>query len=147
MDKDDPVSTLKAFFERKAKGSRIDMVFLYGSWARGHPMEESDVDVALYFFPEPPSDEEIFRVLTDISYELSLKIDREVNAIAIFQDFRKPMLYYNAVVLSIPLYIKNFERYLVLKNQAIAQMEDFCLLGTGWQLELARRNMEVLHNA
>ncbi|MFQ6092489.1 MAG: nucleotidyltransferase domain-containing protein [bacterium] len=145
-NKDDLISTLKAFFEGKAKGYSIDMVFLYGSWARGHPVEESDVDLALFFLPEPSSDDELFRVITDISYELSTKIGREVNAIALYQDFRKPMLYYNAIVLGIPLYIKEFERYVNLKNQAIAHMEDFCFFGTGWQLELARKNMEVLQN-
>ena len=146
-DKADLFTKLKAFFEENSKGSNVDMAFLYGSWARGHPLEESDVDIALFFLPEPSSDDELFRILTDISYGLTIKIGCDVNIIALYQDFRKPMLYYNAVVLGIPVFVNNRERYVLLKNQAIAQMEDFCLFGTGWQLELARRNLEVLQNA
>ena len=146
MDRNGLISKLKLLFEGKAQGYGVDMAFLYGSWARGHPVEESDIDIALFFLPEPSSADEIFRVLTDISYDLSTKIGREVNAIPLYQDFRKPMLYYNAVVLGIPVYIKEFDRYVSMKNYAIAQMEDFCSFGTGWQLELARRNMEILQN-
>ena len=140
------ISTLKAYFKENSHGFSVEMAFLYGSWARGHPVEESDVDIALYFSPEPSSDDELFNILTDISYDLSIKIGSEVNIIAINQDFRKPMLSYNAIVLGIPVYIRETERYIPLRNQAIAQMEDFCLFGTGWQLELARRNLEVLQN-
>ena len=146
-DRHDLVSTLKAFFQANARGYSIEMAFLYGSWARGHPVEESDVDVALFFLPERSSDDELFRVITHISYELSMKTGHEVNAIVLRQDFRKPMLYYNAIVLGIPVYIKYIEHYVLLKNQAIYQMHDFSLFGTGWQLELARKNLEVLRNA
>lgn len=146
-DRHDLVSTLKAFFQANARGYSIEMAFLYGSWARGHPVEESDVDVALFFLPERSSDDELFRVITHISYELSMKTGHEVNAIVLRQDFRKPMLYYNAIVPGVPLYIKKFESYVMLKNQAVAQMEDFCLFDTGWQLEHARKNLELLQNA
>ena len=143
----DLISTLKSYFEENSNDYNVDMAFLYGSWARGHPLEESDVDVALHFSPEPSSDDELFNILTDISYDLSIQIGCEVNIITIYQDFRKPMLYYNAIVLGIPVYIKYSEHYVLLKNQSIYQMHDFSLFGTGWQLELARKNLEVLRNA
>ena len=147
MNRDELISACKIFFEEKAEIYHIDCAFLYGSWARGHPLEESDVDLALFFSPEPSSDDEIFNVITDISYHLSMNTGFEVNTIALHHDFRKPMLYYNAIVLGIPVYIRENERYIGLRNQAIAQMEDFSLFGTDWQLELARKNLEVLRNA
>ncbi|MCD6335748.1 MAG: hypothetical protein J7M27_10530, partial [Candidatus Latescibacteria bacterium] len=105
----------KAFFEEKAAALGLDMAFLYGSWAGGYPRKDSDVDVALHFLYAHSSDEEVFDHLTDISLELSKRTKREVNAIPIFDDFRKPMLYYNAVVLGLPLYIRDFSGYADLK--------------------------------
>ena len=141
------IRILKAFFEEKAAVFNIDMAFLYGSWAGGYPRKDSDVDIALFFLPAPPSDENLFNCLTDASLELSTRIKKEVNIIPIFDDFRKPMLYYNAVVLGLSLYVKDFSRYADLKNQALFQMEDFSLFGISWQTEVARKNLEGLRNA
>ncbi|MBU2461970.1 HAD-IIIA family hydrolase [bacterium] len=145
-DKKDLILTLKDFFEEKAKIWGIDMAFLYGSRARGYPREDSDVDVALSFLPEPFSEEESFRLITDISLEI-LKVGIEVNIIPLDRDFKKPMLYYNAIALGLPLYIKDFGRYITLKNQAVCQMEDFSLFGIGWQITVAKRNLEELQYA
>ncbi|MBI5416751.1 nucleotidyltransferase domain-containing protein [Candidatus Poribacteria bacterium] len=144
MNKDQLILNLKNFFEKKFKNYYIDMVFLYGSWARGYPQNESDVDLALFFSTEPANDDEMYRIITDISFEISEEINKEVNIIPLYDDFRKPMLYYNAIILGIPIYINNFERYVYLKNQAIIQMEDFNIFGTKWQLEVSRKNFEVL---
>jgi hypothetical protein len=40
--------------------------------------------------------------------------------------------------------IKEQEKYIALKNEAIFQMEDFNLFGPDWQLTIARKNLEVL---
>ena len=141
------IGILKAFFKERADAFEIDMAFLYGSWAGGYPRVDSDVDVALFFMAAFSSDEELFNRLTDISFEISLRIKREVNVIPIFDDFRKPMLYYNAVVLGMPMYIKDFSRYANLKNQSVFQMEDFSLFGIAWQTEIAGKNLEELQNA
>lgn len=146
-NKEELILTLKTFFKEKADYLGVEMVFLYGSWARGYPRDDSDVDIALIFSKEPSFEEEIFKALTDISCEVSIKVGKEVNIILIDKDFRKPMLYYNAIVLGVPLYIKRFERYVVLKNQAIAQMEDFSLFGIDWQLKATKRNLETLPHA
>ncbi len=146
QDKDNLILSLKAFFEEKAKET-IDMAFLYGSWANGYPREDSDVDLAVLFLSELLSDDEIFNIITDISYNLFLKVKKEVNILPIYRDFRKPMLYYNAIILSNPIYIKDFEEYVSLKNQAIFQMEDFNIFGTKWQMELTRNNLEALQDA
>lgn len=121
------------------------MAFLYGSYARGCPGEDSDVDIAIIVTEKPPGDDDIFRIITDISLEISLNIGKEVNIIPIYEDFRKPMLYYNAIILSIPLYIKNREQYNKLRLEAIREMEDFSLFGTKWQLEIAQKNLEAVH--
>lgn len=147
MMKEELILTLKTFFKERADLFGVEMAFLYGSWARGYPREDSDVDIALVFSQEPSSEEEIFRLLTDISFEASIKTGKEVNIISIDKDFKKPMLYYNAIVLGIPLYIGQFERCIILKNRAIFQMEDFSLFGIDWQLRATKKNLEVLQYA
>ncbi len=41
------VKSLKDFFEKNAELFSVNMVFLYGSWAKGTPKDESDIDLAL----------------------------------------------------------------------------------------------------
>jgi len=123
------------------------MAFLYGSWAKGFPKETSDVDIAVFFYPEKDSEDEEFNRITDISLQLSEIIRKEINIILIRTDFRKPMLYYNAIVLGQPIYIKNTERYISLKNEVIYQMEDFSIFGINWQLIAANKNIRRLINA
>jgi predicted nucleotidyltransferase len=120
------------------------MAFLYGSWARGFPKEDSDVDIAIVFIKEPGSDDELFRSLNDISLPLSKELGREVNSIAIQSNFNKPMLYYNAIILGIPVFIRDTDKYLRLRNEAVFQMEDFNLFGIDWQVRITRKNLEEL---
>ncbi|MEW6686637.1 MAG: nucleotidyltransferase domain-containing protein [Candidatus Edwardsbacteria bacterium] len=147
MNKKNIVTALKNFFKENASLFNIDMAFLYGSWARGYPRKDSDVDIALVFLAKSSNENITFKILTDISFELSMKVKKEVNIISISWDFVKPLVSYNAIVLGLPLYIKDFERYVALKNYAIVQMEDFRLFGLKWQLEIAERNLEVLRYA
>lgn len=121
------------------------MAFLYGSWARGLPRPDSDMDIALVF-TEDLSSEKAFQWITDISLSLSSQLNIEVNIIEIYKDFRKPMLYYNAIVLGVPLYIEDFGRYIRLKNEAIYQMEDYSIFGINWQHEVTRKNLEALRH-
>ncbi len=44
MNKKEIISLLKSYFQSKADKYNIDLAFLYGSWASGHPKKESDVD-------------------------------------------------------------------------------------------------------
>jgi predicted nucleotidyltransferase len=142
--KEEIVNCLKNFFNKKALQYGLEMVFLYGSWARGFPKENSDVDIAIVFTKENGSDDELFRYLNDISLSLSKELGREVNSIAIQSDFNKPMLYYNAIVLGIPVFIKDSDKYLRLRNEAVFQMEDFNLFGIDWQVRITRKNLEEL---
>ncbi|MCR4322373.1 MAG: nucleotidyltransferase domain-containing protein [Candidatus Brocadiaceae bacterium] len=147
MSRDDLIKKLKDFFNKNAGFYDIDMAFLYGSWAKGFPKETSDVDIAIFSYPEKDSEDEEFNMITDISLQLSEMIRKEINIISIHTDFRKPMLYYNVIVLGQPIYIKNTERYISLKNEVIYQMEDFSIFGINWQLIVANKNMRRLRNA
>ncbi len=141
------LTLLKTFFEESASAYKIEMAFLYGSWARGFPKSSSDVDVAIVFSEEPGTEDEAFTIITDIALVLGKRLRLDVNVIPIYSDFRKPMLYYNAIVLGMPVFIGNRDRYISLKNQAIFQMEDFTLFGTKWQLEIAKKNLEDIKHA
>lgn len=147
MSRDDLIKKLKDFFNKNAYFYNIDMAYLYGSWAKGFPKEASDIDIAVFSYPEKDSEDEEFNMVTDISLQLSEIIRKEINVISIHTDFRKPMLYYNVIVLGQPIYIKNTERYISLKNEAIYQMEDFSIFGINWQLIVANKNISRFKNA
>lgn len=138
------INGLKNFFSEKARHYGLEMAFLFGSWARGYPKENSDVDIAIVFIEEPDSDEELFRHLDDISLSLSNELGWEVNSIVIQSNFNKPMLYYNAIILGIPVFISDRDKYVRLRNEAIFQMEDFSLFGIDWQVRITRKNLEEL---
>lgn len=137
---------LECRFKEIADVYRIEAAFLYGSWARGLPKETSDVDIAIVF-SETGDEDKVFEKITDITLSLMREIRLEVNIVPVFLDFRKPMLYYNAIVLGTPVFIRNQDRYATLLNEAIFQMEDFSIFGTGWQLEVADRNIKEITRA
>lgn len=147
MDKREKIiNHLKDFLKNHAHHYKIEMAFLYGSWARGYPRPDSDIDIALVF-SEALSSDEVFERINDISLSLSSRLDIEVNIIEIHKDFRKPMLYYNAIVSGIPVYIEDSTKYIRLQNEAIYQMEDYCIFGIDWQHEVTRKNLEAMRNA
>lgn len=137
---------LENYFKEVADTYKIEMTFLYGSWAKGYPKESSDVDIAIVF-SETDDEDKVFEKITEMTLSFMGKIKVEVNIIPVFLDFRKPMLYYNAVVLGIPVFIRDQNRYAALLNEAIFQMEDFSMFGTQWQLEIAEKNLKELRHA
>jgi len=126
------VSKLKNFFKDNYSRYFVNIVFLYGSWSGGYPHKESDIDLAILFSEGIGTEDRIFPLITDISYELEKILSKEVNIIPIYRDFRRPMLYYNAIVLGIPVFIKAKETFIDLKIEAISSMEDFSLFGIPW---------------
>lgn len=141
------INHLEDFFRKNEGCYGIEMAFLYGSWAGGFPRWDSDIDIAVVFSKDPYTDEEIFEDITDISVLLSRELHSEVNVIPIYRDFRKPMLYYNAIVSGIPVFFKGFNEYVDLKNEAIFQMEDFTLFGKNWQIIITKNNLKELKHA
>jgi len=141
------INKLKEFFQEKAASFSIEMVFLYGSWAKGFPKDDSDLDLALVFSEEKTAPAESFKRITDISVWLENILKKEINIIEIRKEFDKPMLYYNAIIHGVPIYISDFNSYLKLRNEAIFQMEDFSIFGLSWQYEAARKNLEAIESA
>lgn len=146
MNREEAISTLKAYFQDKADACDIDTAFLYGSWACGYPKIESDVDVAVLFNREI-SEEKIFSIMNTISMELTDILKREVNVLYIDKDLSRPMLHYNAIVKGIPVFMRDFTRYVDLRLKAILQMEDFSIFGTKWQSDVVRKRLEGLDRA
>ena len=113
------IKQLENFFKKNAQKFNVEAAFLFGSQASGFPTKDSDIDIGIVFDKNNFSDKEVFFKTTDISNELSKIISGEVNTIAVYNDFRKPLLYYNIIVLGKPLYIENYDKYISLRNEAI----------------------------
>ncbi len=137
---------LEKYFSKEAGRFGIALAFLYGSRSRGIPRPDSDIDLAVVFKDEGLSTEEIFQRLTAMAASLSELTGLEVSLIPIYPDFRKPMLYYNAIVLGIPVFLQDPAQYIRLRNEAILQMEDFQIFGPEWSISITRRNLEVLNH-
>ena len=79
----DMIPKLVHFFQNEAERFGVRAVFLYGSFARGFPRQDSDLDVAIVF--DDDSDEDIiYRRLVDISLLLSERSGRDVKVIPIY---------------------------------------------------------------
>ena len=113
------ISNLKRFLKANSSYYRINMTFLYGSWIGGFPHIDSDIDLAILFSEDFDSEEYAFSLVTDISYRLQKILNREVNIISIYRDFRQPMLYYNAIVSGIPVFIKDEDKIDVILDNLL----------------------------
>ena len=138
---------LKTFFKGRVSHYHVEMVFLCGSFAGGYPRIESDIDLGILFSSKLHDPSELHKVITEISYTLTLNLHKEVDIFAISRDFSHPMLYYNAIVLGVPIFISDNDAFLRLKLDAIHQMEDFSLFGVHWQRRIAENVlMEKIHD-
>ena len=133
-------NSLIRFFENNADKNSIKYAFLFGSYARGNVHEESDIDIAVIFSKDYSEDTQ-FRVIEKLSLDIEKELHKEINMLVITDDFKKPMLYYNAIVLGVPLYFENENELYELRFRAISEMEDFLIFGLKWQLEVAQRNL------
>jgi len=146
MLKDRLIEILTDYFKKNAESYCIEASFLFGSYASGFIKEESDVDIAIVFSKDIDSDEKILNFISQITVDINSYINAEVDIMPIYNDFRKPMVYYNAIILGIPLYVKDKNQYISLFNEALFQMNDFELFGTSFQLQAARNVLkEVSH--
>lgn len=154
MEREKFISRLKDFFKENAGHYHIDMAFLYGSYACGSPHEDSDIDLGVVFLPEVKSRGMTFSLITDLTYEIVKALREEaylvtkqkffngVDIISLEKDFRQPMLYYNVIIFGKPVFIKDQNRFIDLKLEAISQMEDFSIFGIAWQKEIAQKNIK-----
>jgi predicted nucleotidyltransferase len=143
MNKNEVISALRSYFEAKADAFGVEMAFLYGSWATGRPKAESDIDIAIVFAQEL-EEEKIFKIITRISFELTDNLKRESSVLFIDRELSRPMLYYNAIVHGLPVYLRDFTRFVDMKLKAMRQMEDFAIFGLRWQSEVVRGRLEAL---
>lgn len=143
MHKNDSlIKDLKRYFGDNAAKYGIEMTFLYGSYAFGYEKIESDIDIAVTLAEDLGSDRDtVFGVINDLSYDLGGILGREVSVVVIDEEFSKPMLFYNAVIHGIPLFILNKGKYISLVIRALNEMEDFRIFGPKWQLEIAERKL------
>ncbi len=140
------IGHLDGFFKQRAAGYCIEMVFLYGSWASGYPRGDSDIDLAIRFYDTVGPLDKIHFLLTEISYALFKELNQEVDIISLDKDFSHPMLYYNAIISGIPVYIEDNDKFLSLKLEAIHQMEDFQSFGATWQRQITDKIMREVIN-
>ncbi len=143
MNRGEIISALKSYFQQKAIAYNIDMAFLYGSWADGCPKAESDIDMAIMLDTEK-AEEEIFDIINNMTLEITYILKKEVGIIYIDPELSKPILHYNAIVHGIPVFMKDFTRYVDIKLKAISRMEDFSIFGVKWQDEIVRKRMEAI---
>ena len=141
------VETLRSYFQREASRFSVEVAFLYGSRAVGFPRLDSDIDLAILFDDEGIPEDDLFERLTAITLDLIKSFSCEVSVIPIYRDFRKPMLYYNAIVKGIPVFFANRQKYIALINEALYHMEDFETFGRKWLIDLATRNLEEISHA
>jgi predicted nucleotidyltransferase len=141
------IEKLRSYFQRKGSCFGVEVVFLYGSRAMGFPRFDSDIDLAILFDGEEIPEDELFERLTAITMDLIQAFSCEVSAIPIHRDFRKPMLYYNAIVKGIPVFFTDRWKYIALINEALYHMEDFETFGRKWLMDLATRNLEEISHA
>lgn len=140
MDKREKIiENIKNFFKNNSDLFNVGTAFLYGSWASGFPREDSDIGIAVAFDDDLLSEDKCFEVITEIGFKLSMQTGMGVNVIPVYTDFRKPMLYYNAIVSGLAVYVRNSVKYIDLVNEALCQMEDFKMFGISWQIEAAKK--------
>lgn len=135
---------LKDYFTLKADELGVEAAFLFGSFAHGFEKKESDVDIAVVLNERVGKNRETaFEVITELSFRISVLIGKEAQVILVDKDFSKPMLFYNAIVHGIPVYISNKDKHISLVLRALEEMEAFSLFGTKWQIELAEKRLEA----
>jgi predicted nucleotidyltransferase len=140
------LAILREFFEGEAENLGVMEAFLFGSWAKDRARPDSDIDIAVLFEDEGLSDDEMFDRLDFLTMRLGETLPSDVTVIPLYRDFRRPALYYNAIVKGIPVYVKDPMEHARLVNDALYHMEDFEMFGTQWQLAIARQNLEGLRN-
>lgn len=110
---EDKVKLLKSYF---AKRDEVSMAFVFGSYARGQEIPESDFDVAVYLKQEKEEADKIWLEVTDI-------IQKEVDLVCL--NDAPASLVSNVIRTGISLVIKDPKLYLEIYLRASLEAEDF----------------------
>lgn len=118
--KDKKIDLLKDYFLKRRD---VLMVFVFGSFASGRQMRESDFDVAVYFDPKklPKKDSERFDLEGEIWSDVSDIVEEEVDLTPLNE--APASLISNVIKTGIPLVIKDKKLYweVYLKNSSEAE--------------------------
>ena len=140
--RDDLIKAFKEYFKNSAGKYGIEMAFLFGSYAFGHEKIASDIDIAIALHEYPGSDKSVvFDIISNLSYDLNKIFAKEISVLFIDKEFSKPMLFYNAIIHGVPLYIFDKEKYISFVLRALNEMEDFKIFGEKWQLEIIDKRL------
>ncbi len=124
MNCEEKIKLLKDYF---AKRDDVLMAFVFGSYAKGREVSESDFDVAVYLKPEEKGAERE----KDISYENTDEIWAEVTDIVekevdlVCLNNAPASLVSNVIKTGIPLVIKDQKLYLEIYLRESLEAEDF----------------------
>ncbi len=132
------IELIEEIVKNNAKNWKIRAFFLFGSTATGLDSETSDIDVAVIFEPEV-EERKKSEIIKDIKRQIFISLNREVDVVEIDERFSKPILFYNAIVNGIPIFISDEELYKRLVLRAICEMEDFSSIGLKWKVESCKK--------
>jgi len=124
MFADFDIETLKVYFENRKD---VAFAFLFGSQARRSATKLSDIDIALYFYPERRCpvefEEEIYYKGEDeIWTEMERAFKREVELLVLN---RVPATVAASAIRGIPIVIKDWGLYLRFMEVVTEEAEDF----------------------
>lgn len=112
LSKSKKIKLLKEYFERKGD---VLLAFVFGSWAKGRVMEESDFDLGVYLKDVKIEDEVGFQANRILHENIDLVVLNEAPA----------SLISNVLKTGIPLTVKNKKLYWELYLRASSEAEDF----------------------
>lgn len=117
------IELLKGYF---LKREDVLMAFIFGSYACGRQMEESDFDVAVYFLPKKTDgrEQEIYYENEDSVYsDISGIVQKEIDLVCM--NYAPASLVSYVIKEGIPLVIKDGRLHLETYLKASAETEDF----------------------
>ena len=83
----------------------------------------------------------LFDIISNLSYDLNKIFSKEISVLFIDREFSKPMLFYNAIIHGVPIYISDKEKYISFVLKALNEMEDFKIFGEKWQFEVIEKRL------
>ncbi|MBU1262439.1 nucleotidyltransferase domain-containing protein [bacterium] len=115
---------LKEYFGKRPE---VAFTFLFGSQASGKVTSLSDVDIALYFYPQHPKpiefeEPQFYKQETEIWVELERLLKKEVELIVLN---RAPATISASAIRGVPIVIKDWGLYLDFMETVTSEAIDF----------------------
>lgn len=127
------IQQLKEYFERQ---DDVSIAFVFGSYARGKEMAESDFDVAVYLKERDKDIEKEDKIWSDITEILKKEVD------LVCLNYAPATLVSNVIRTGIPLVIKNKRLYRKVYLRSTLEAEDFLQFLKGfWRIKQRARSL------